>query len=387
MTQYTSPLPIIAQAIWDGHAILGTDGSVRHGVATYAWVLSTTDLLIEADVKGGGFLPPTARYADPYSKRPEAAALYAALKWLQQILTMYPDQNPHLNPTPTIPIPMDNQSVLDDLKTQPDHTTPTYHFLHPDYDIIQAIHTLIPQLPIKINLHHVKSHQDRNNPTSNLHPHAQINILADAHANDIHSMPPHTTGLFPTWVPNTKAALFHGNQQVTSKLPDYLRTAAHAPALREYLIDRSQTATGRDVAWTDDTFDTIAWSHLGQAIRPLAHGQKIQVSKLMNDLLPTRRQQQTLDNTMDGRCFACSMLWEDMNHILCCNNDSRIQSRTAAIQTFRQHLVTQHTPDIMTTLICDSMSNWLQRTQVHPPTWDTPLEPIQLDLQRAFDAQ
>ena len=57
------------------------------------------------------------------------------------------------------------------------------------------------------------------------------------------------------------------------------------------------------------------------------------------------------------------------------------------MQTFRQHLVTQHTPDIMTTLICDSMNNWLQCTQVHPPTWDTPLEPIQHDLRRAFDAQ
>jgi hypothetical protein len=66
--QYSSPLPTIAQAIWDGMAIMGTDGSVKNGVTTYAWVLSTTDLYIEPDIKGGGFLPPTAPYTEHQSK-------------------------------------------------------------------------------------------------------------------------------------------------------------------------------------------------------------------------------------------------------------------------------------------------------------------------------
>jgi hypothetical protein len=36
------------------------DGSVRDDVATYAWIIATMDNDVEADVKGGGFLPPTA---------------------------------------------------------------------------------------------------------------------------------------------------------------------------------------------------------------------------------------------------------------------------------------------------------------------------------------
>jgi hypothetical protein len=84
--QYHTPFPIIAQSIWDGHAILGTDGSVHGDVATYAWILSTTENNVEADVKGGSFLPPTAQYTDPYSKCPEAAALLARLTWITQLL-------------------------------------------------------------------------------------------------------------------------------------------------------------------------------------------------------------------------------------------------------------------------------------------------------------
>ena len=47
------------------------------------------------------------------------------------------------------------------------------------------------------------------------------------------------------------------------------------------------------------------------------------MSKFMNDLLPTRRRLQKLDNKTDGRCFACNLLWEDTNHVLCCISEAR----------------------------------------------------------------
>ena len=42
-TQCSTPLPITAQAIWDGQAIVATDGSVKHDITTYAWIISTTN--------------------------------------------------------------------------------------------------------------------------------------------------------------------------------------------------------------------------------------------------------------------------------------------------------------------------------------------------------
>jgi hypothetical protein len=55
--------------------------------------------------------------------------------------------------------------------------------------------------------------------------------------------------------------------------------------------------------------------------------------------------------------------------------------------TFKQHLLQQHTPDVMATLICNSMDSWLNRTRVAPPTWEPPLEPIHHNLTRAFESQ
>jgi hypothetical protein len=44
-----------------------------------------------------------------------------------------------------------------------------------------------------------------------------MHLLADRQANAIYKKPLWLTGLFPTWIPGTRAALFHGERQVTAK--------------------------------------------------------------------------------------------------------------------------------------------------------------------------
>ena len=240
----TLPMDVIAQAIWKGHAILGTDGSVKGDIATYSWVLSITSTNVTTDVQGGGFLPPTAQYLQPYSKRPEAAALFAGLSWINVLLQAYPNANLSPAAHPTLPIPVDNEAVVKDLLHTINAQTPTFHLLSPDYDILQAIRSTIAALPLNINIFHVKSHQDLIKPFKELPPAAQINVLADQQADAIYNKRPHRTGLFPTWVPGTRAALFHGSQQITTRIPEYIRTAKHAPELKSYLIRQSHEATG-----------------------------------------------------------------------------------------------------------------------------------------------
>jgi hypothetical protein len=73
--------------------------------------------------------------------------------------------------------------------------------------------------------------------------------------------------------------------------------------MRKYLIKRSKEATGREKSWDSETYETIAWKHFGESLGKLSLGRKIQISKYTNDLLPTARQIQTLDNQMDGQCL------------------------------------------------------------------------------------
>jgi hypothetical protein len=147
---------------------------------------------------------------------------------------------------------------------------------------MQAIQTTLTDLPIRVEIFHVKAHQDRDKYWSELDPSTQINILADRKADAIYRKHPDQTGLFPTCVPGTHTALFHGNGQVTHN------------------IQRSQEATGRNKPWDEATYESIDWRHHGEAFKKLSVGRRIQISKYSNDLLPTHQRLQTIDNTVDG---------------------------------------------------------------------------------------
>jgi hypothetical protein len=226
-THTTIPMNVIAQAIWNGHDILGTDGSVTDDIATYSWVLSLTTTNVTADVKGGGFLPPTAQYMKPYSKCPEAAALFAGLSWIQDLLQQYPNMNLDTDPNPTLPIPVDNDAVIKDLLQTINEQTPTFHLLSPDYDILQAIRTTIAALPITTNIFHVKSHQDQQKPFAELTPDAQINVLADHQAEAIYTKRPHELVCSP-----------HG-----SRVPELPCSMANTKSPPESLITYAQPNT------------------------------------------------------------------------------------------------------------------------------------------------
>jgi hypothetical protein len=277
----------VAQSIWDGYAVLGTDGSVMPTQSTYSWILSTSPNAISADVCGGGRLPPPAQYADDSSKRPEAAAIYASLHWIHELLLQYPDATLSADSNPPLSIYVDNKAVLSDLTQSVDDTTSAFHYLIPEYDIIQGIRTLRASLPVPVTFAHVKSHQDQHKPYDQLTPDAQISILADQHADAIHQKRPHHTGLFPSQIPGTQATLFHGTAPITKHIPAYIQTAVHAPELKAYLIDRSIVSTGREAPWDDAIFASIAWTPLHEVFKKKTIGQRLQISKLMHDLLPT----------------------------------------------------------------------------------------------------
>ena len=114
-TCHHTSLTATAQAIWDGQAILATDGSVKNNKATYAWIITNDHDQITTDIQGGGILPSSAKYAKLASKRPEAAALYAALQWISTLLRRYPNNTNAAGDTPALPIPIDNKSVIDDI--------------------------------------------------------------------------------------------------------------------------------------------------------------------------------------------------------------------------------------------------------------------------------
>ena len=155
-----------------------------------SWIISTTNDTINQDVTGGGILPPSVPLTHHASKCPEATALYASLMWIDTLLAKHPDNTSNAGMTPALLIPVDNKSVIDNILHPVTDLSPTFMMLTPDFDIIQAIRRLLKKLPIPVDIFHIKAHQDHEKPYDELNPFAQINILVDTYANQLHQCSP-----------------------------------------------------------------------------------------------------------------------------------------------------------------------------------------------------
>jgi hypothetical protein len=103
-------------------------------------------------------------------------------------------------------------------------------------------------------------------------PHAQINVLADEQADRIYQKDPGQAGISPIWVTGTQAALFQDDRQVTNGVDKYIWDAKDIPAIWQYHIRCSPTATGRKKSWDEDTYETINWKHFGVSFKKLSLG-------------------------------------------------------------------------------------------------------------------
>jgi hypothetical protein len=119
-----------------------------------------------------------AEHSDPTKTRPpEAAALLAGLTWIQKLRRKFPNHT-DTNPPP-LPIPINNGGVVQDVHRTINAQTPTYDLLSPDHDILQAIRTILNDIPIRTDISHVHGHQDQHKLWHKLDRREQINVLAD----------------------------------------------------------------------------------------------------------------------------------------------------------------------------------------------------------------
>jgi hypothetical protein len=139
---------------------------------------------------------------------------------MKALLNQFPNHTNN-NP-PSFPIPIDNKAVVTDINWTINPQTPTFDLLSPDFDILQAIQETVRALPIQIKVFHVKGHQARTKRWEELNVHAQINVLADEQADKIYQKDPGHTGIFPTWVTGTRAALFQDDRQVTKGVDKHI---------------------------------------------------------------------------------------------------------------------------------------------------------------------
>jgi hypothetical protein len=158
--------------------------------------------------------------------------------------------------------------------------TPTYDLISPDFDILQAIRELYSTNYRSERT--LRTFMDTKTDTScgtNLTSgRKSMSLLIDKKLTPASTRNPYD-GLDCS----------RHEQQVTKGIPEYIRDAAHMSALKEYLIRRFSPRRQLDV--TNHGMKPLMNRLTGATMQKTIErgGRRIQISKYINDLLPTKQ--------------------------------------------------------------------------------------------------
>ena len=82
----------------------------------------------------------------------------------------------------------------------------------------------------------------------------------------------------------------------------------------------------------------VDWRTHGTSIQSKPKGQQIQISKFVNEKVPTKLFLSTFDNSVDSQCFACGSFNKDCVHVLRCTSTLQTKPALRLFMTFETTL-------------------------------------------------
>jgi exonuclease III len=335
------------------HRTLGaSDGSVATSQGTYGWLIAQESGSVLA--KGGGIIPTFGCT----SYRAEAYGLLSLVLFCRH-LQSFTSCDTFADTT----IYTDSKSLLSKVDTylQYDNYYPTTT-LDPDWDILQAIVTNIRTSSHKLKLHHVKSHQDKTSPVEHLPIEAQLNVLADNIANEMHNHPSPTKY---NMIPGTGAYITINDNVITSNYNYHIRTQASSPQTRDHILQQEN--------WTQTVFDSVAWDSHKMAIQRL-YPQKKFICKLVHNLLPTGKRVHRYGTQYAHQCPSCQQPNEDRIHVLICPH--RRLWRSVLHSEIVKYIQKNPTHPSLAQLLLFVVSDWLPGSVIAADDYHTDLKSL-----------
>jgi len=308
--------------------ILSTDAAMNAAKRScFAWTIySTTNLW-----QGSGAVP--GHYEDAHSTRSEAYGILTMLRFLMHYVTHFPLVWNRAHP---IRLYCDNNGILQRIRPPTTKEPPKITILN-DYDVVAEIkRTLQALAPLKIELHHIKGHQDDKTATHDLSLPATLNIECDSRANrelpllqDYSIFTPHPK--FPSAYPYLQI----NNRNIVRDLAETLRHAATSPDYREYLQEKHD--------WTQSDSYEVNWNAIKLAMKHVKPTERRNLQKFLHDWLPYRASHRRGDVSHDETlCPSCQHAPENYWHFLECGNQKREQLFQSLLKDLKQMHIKQN---------------------------------------------
>ena len=330
--------------------LAASDGGANTTQATFGWTLQNHNTEV-ASCYG------PVHGSDPTAFRAEATGLLSLVCFLHNLLTHY--HWPFHSSTPPLHIHLDNQSLLR-IVTQPRHCS----FVSPSttvsskYNLISQIQSILLHLPLTIQFHHVRSHQDRTAPDHTLSLPAQANCRADqlaTNANEQCTSHP-SAPLYPA----SQCRLNIHNKTITRRLFHSLHHHTFANTLKRYII--------KSRSWEDET--ALDWSLFSSICLQQSTRLNFYI-KWIHRCLPVGSVLHIWNPSSCPFCPACGER-ETHIHFLTCCHPSRLPLKQRLITQLRKHLSSINTDPSLKLILLESINQLLTGQSPSLPAHTSP---------------
>jgi hypothetical protein len=291
---FTDDLLPLLQDLEKGTVRLVCDGSFDpsscKGAA--AWILEGATSSIQI----GGKIVTPGEATDHSAYRSELTGILAAMTVINSLTSFYGINS-------TITVHCDSKSAIekafDSLKSIKLHDA--------SHDLLKAIQHEKTSTQIKWSGKHISGHQDEIIPFAQLDRLSQLNVLVDQQAKDM--IPQAIISGQQQIVRSSSWILRLGSTPIIHDIDQILYDLVHAPSVKEYWIQKESI--------TEDSFSTVNWSRLGQALHKMPLTRQLFCSKHTSGMCGVGKFQKIWRMRETDACPHCSV-FEDALHVWTC---------------------------------------------------------------------
>ena len=347
----STELTHLITCIQEGSFALGSDGSVKNSIGTYASRLqSLKDPTIFIQLRKK-FITSTVFTAETYGH-------LSILLLLCALILCYHIQ--FTNTPSIINSYIDNLGLIKRLNHGVE--TSISHTQHPDADLIREIHTVTDSLPFSLQRHHVRSHQyDNTNDLDDIPVPERINKMCNISADLAYNDPSCPSSPPPLeLLPQTRAAILWHNKLHTHKIISTFTFAFQDSQLRDYISKKAN--------WNPSTTELISWIHIKTALlRTTSSVQCKAFIKFSHKLLATNEIRNQRNRSHDHRCTRCHCSHEDWDHIFQCRKLNQ-DFLTSTLSVLRSTLQSLSLSKPMIFLLIHGITSWLKSDPIIFPS-------------------
>jgi hypothetical protein len=336
----------LLQDLENGTVRLVCDGSFDPSSCTgaAAWVLEgvTSDTLIEGKIVTPG------EPIDHSAYRSELAGILAAMSVLNAVASFYGIRC-------TITVHCDCKSAIER----------AFSSIRPiklhdaSHDLLHAIQHEKTSTYITWSGQHISGHQDELVPFAQLDRISQLNVLVDHQAKDMIQQAMISTKQRIVYSPSWRIRL--GSTPIIHDIDQVLYDLVHAPSVKQYWIQKGRI--------TGETFSTVNWNRLGQALNKMSLSRRLFCSKHTSGMCGVGKFQKLWRMRETDACPHCR-LFEDALHIWTCAADTVADVWSKSLLSLRKTLQRLDTDPELISLMLTYLKTWreggfLQRIPGH----------------------